>query len=201
MKEIYTLAWRQKRLIRAQAWLLVLCTALIGAATYGTIKREEIITAQDTLIKSQELRIINLVSKVEALEAEAEAAKIETITSRGGERMRYTLEEVKAMAKVVHAEAASEPPHGKMLVARVIMNRVEANPGMTVDDIINRPNAFAQADTFNEYDLHAVFQAAIEPRYRDVFTFFNPATASNREFVASKMPDAVLTVGNHVFCR
>lgn len=166
-------------------------------------EQARIIKAQDTTIKAQELRIINLVGRVEELEAKA--VKVDAInTSRGGARMplnKWNLEEVKAMAKVVHAEARGESPFGKMMVARVIMNRVEANQGMTVDQIINRPNAFAQADEFDSYDLNAVFEAAIETRYRDVFSFFNPDTATNQEFVASKMADAVLTVGNHVFCR
>ncbi len=167
-------------------------------------EQARIIKAQDTTIKTQDLRIINLVGRVGELEAEAVKAADTINTSRGGARMpliKWTVEEVKAMAKVVHAEAQGEPPHGKMMVARVIMNRVEGNPGMTVDEIINRPNAFAQADTFDSYDLNAVFEAAIETRYQDVFTFFNPSTATNKEFVASKMDDVVLTVGNHVFCR
>lgn len=191
------------RKIRSMAWMLVLCTIIIGASAWGNIQRQRTIDAQDTLIKADALRITNLVAKVAELEKAKETA--ESIqTSRGGARMpqiKWTLEEVKAMAKVVNAEAKGEPPHGQMLVARVIMNRVEANPGMTVEQIINRPNAFAQADSFTSDDLNAVFQAAVEPRYREIFTFFNPATATNREFVESKMPDAVLTIGNHVFCR
>lgn len=115
--------------------------------------------------------------------------------------MRYTIDEVKEIAKVVHAEATGEPPFGRMMVARVVLNRVEANPGMTVEDIIHNPNAFAQAKIYDADDLNAVWQALDEKRFRDVFSFFNPKTATNKEFVASKMPDAVLTIGNHTFTR
>lgn len=201
-KELYTVIHGLRRTIRVQAALLILLTLIIGSCAWRAYDNRRIIATQDTLIKTQELRIINLVGRVQELEQAKESESIST--SRGGERMpliKWNVDEVKAMAKVVHAEARGENQFGKMMVARVIMNRVEVNPGMTVDEIINRPNAFAQSREFDEYDLHAVFEAAIEPRYRDVFTFFNPDTATNREFVASKMPDAVLKVGSHVFCR
>lgn len=201
--ELREIVHERDRKIRSMAWMLVICTIIIGASAWGNIQRQRTIEAQDALIKADELRITNLVGRV--AELEAEGAKKQSIeTSRGGTRMpliKWNLEEVKAMAKVVHAEARGESPFGRMMVARVIMNRVEANPGMTVEQVINRPNAFAQSEEFDSYDLNAVFEAAIETRFRDVYTFFNPQTATNQEFVASKMDDVVLTVGNHVFCR
>lgn len=179
----------------------------VSAFALGCVVQVNQLEAQIAVLKSDHndafIAISELRTQIKELETAAEAKEAELNeppVSRGG-NVRYTLEEVMEMAKVVHKEAEGESPFGKMLVARVIMNRVEANPGMTADDIINRKGAFVKADTFDSEDLHAVFEAMTEKRYPGIFTFFNPETATNKEFVANKMQDVVLRVGKHVFCE
>lgn len=119
------------------------------------------------------------------------AAKAAFVISRGAKRI----------ARVVNAEANNQPELGQMLVARVVMNRVQANPGMGVDDIIDNKNAFADSSTYTAENMDAVLEAALDRQYHGVFTFFNPETATNQDFVRRKMKDAVLEVGDHVFCQ
>jgi len=135
--------------------------------------------------------IIRVSDERDSAIAELGAAKQAFMISRGAKRI----------ARVVNAEANNQPELGQMLVARVVMNRTQANPGKTVDDIIDKRNAFADSGTYTQGNMLAVLDAALDVQYHGLFTFFNPKTATNQAFVKKKMPDAVLKVGDHVFCQ
>lgn len=118
------------------------------------------------------------------------------MVSRGGNMQRITAEEIKQLAGVVHAEAKGEPQLGKMLVAKVALNRLRRNPGLSLHDVLTKPNQFAAWEQYGDSDMMAVHQAMADTKYNDLAGFHNPKTATNPE---AKEHKVLLKVGNHVF--
>lgn len=180
-------------LIAAAAVAIVIYTQSCQLNELQTLLGEQAksVTALETnnhLLRSE---ITRLTGERDTAIQELGEAKQAFMISRGAKRI----------ARVVNAEANNQPELGQMLVARVVLNRVAANPGKTVDDIIDNKNAFADSHTYTDANMEAVLSAALDRRYSGIFTFFNPRTATNQAFVQRKLPDAVIKVGDHVFCQ
>jgi N-acetylmuramoyl-L-alanine amidase len=107
------------------------------------------------------------------------------------------------LARLVRAEAQSEPYPGKVAVAVVVLNRVahDSFPD-TVTEVINQKGQFtpvsngsinkpADADS-----IRAVNEAVTLKDGAGSLFFYNPATATNR-WLDSKT--TTLVIGNHVF--
>lgn len=120
-------------------------------------------------------------------------------------KVNVTSHEVDLMARLVRAEAESEPYAGKVAVAYVILNRVDSSQFPdTIDGVIYQSGQFSpvtngsinrQADTDS---IKAVKEALISDRSKGAGSlfFYNPQTASSR-WLDSK--PTKLVIGNHVF--
>lgn len=204
---------REKRMLRALMILLVLFTAALME-----IKRAEemdLMKAQaqrnedilELLLKSRDAQAGQL-QELRTLmeELNRDAAEYGPV-SRGGTH-RYTQEDLKLLARIVHAEAEGETDWGKALVAKVILNRHRVGGwyGSTLQEVIYKPRQFSgtkrdcfRAGVYTEADMAAVQRAMALRGYDALLYFWNPAEATDKAFVASKAGAAALTVGRHVF--
>ncbi|MGD2330720.1 cell wall hydrolase [Bacillus subtilis] len=115
-----------------------------------------------------------------------------------------TSSEVDLLARLVRAEAESEPYSGKVAVAEVVLNRVESSQfPNSIHDVIYQSGQFSPVSngSINRPADSESIQAAKQAlgsgsNVEDALFFYNPATASNH-WLDSKATKAV--IGNHVF--
>ncbi|MCY8256399.1 cell wall hydrolase [Bacillus spizizenii] len=115
-----------------------------------------------------------------------------------------TSSEVDLLARLVRAEAESEPYTGKVAVAEVVLNRVESSQfPNSIRDVIYQSGQFSPVSNgsinqpADSESLNAAKQAlGSGSNVGDALFFYNPATATNR-WLDSKASKAV--IGNHVF--
>ncbi|PLS01889.1 cell wall hydrolase [Neobacillus cucumis] len=117
----------------------------------------------------------------------------------------YSENELDLLARLVRAEAESEPYHGKVAVACVVLNRV-ASPSFpdSIKEVIYQKGQFqpVQNGAINQPadddSIKAVHEAMNEKRSvaAGSLFFYNPATASNR-WLDSRATTVV--IGRHVF--
>ncbi|XQD02683.1 cell wall hydrolase (plasmid) [Bacillus subtilis] len=115
-----------------------------------------------------------------------------------------TSSEVDLLARLVRAEAESEPYSGKVAVAEVVLNRVESSQfPNSIHDVIYQSGQFSPVSngSINRPADSESIQAAKQAlgsgsNVGDALFFYNPATASNH-WLDSKATKAV--IGNHVF--
>lgn len=112
-------------------------------------------------------------------------------------------EEVRLLARLVHAEAKGEPYEGKVAVAEVVLNRVEHEQFPdTVKEVIYQRNAFqpVQNGAINkpasEEAVQAVEDALENENKIDCLYFYNPETATS-QWIFTR--DVVKTIGKHAF--
>ncbi|MFT9599125.1 cell wall hydrolase [Mesobacillus sp.] len=112
-------------------------------------------------------------------------------------------EEVRLLARLVHAEAKGEPYEGKVAVAEVVLNRVEHEQFPdTVKEVIYQRNAFqpVQNGAINkpagEEAIKAVEDALENENNIDSLYFYNPETATS-QWIFTR--DVVKTIGKHAF--
>lgn len=115
-----------------------------------------------------------------------------------------TASEVDLLARLVRAEAESEPYSGKVAVAEVVLNRVKNSQfPNSIHDVIYQSGQFSPVSngSINRPADSESVQAAKQAlgsgsNIGDALFFYNPATASNH-WLDSKATKAV--IGNHVF--
>lgn len=115
-----------------------------------------------------------------------------------------TSSEVDLLARLVRAEAESEPYSGKVAVAEVVLNRVESSQfPNSIHDVIYQSGQFSPVSngSINRPADSESIQAAKQAlgsgsNVGDALFFYNPDTASNH-WLDSKATKAV--IGNHVF--
>lgn len=112
-------------------------------------------------------------------------------------------EEVKLLARLVHAEAKGEPYEGKVAVAEVVLNRVENEQFPdSVKEVIYQKNAFqpVQNGAINKpagkEAIKAVEDALENENKIDSLYFYNPDTATS-QWIFTR--DVVKTIGKHAF--
>ncbi|MET3697708.1 N-acetylmuramoyl-L-alanine amidase [Bacillus oleivorans] len=117
-------------------------------------------------------------------------------------------EEIKLLARLVHAEAKGEPYVGKVAVATVVLNRVEHHQFPdTVKEVIFEKNAFEPVlnGSINEPADKEAYKAvhdALADQGKDqgineeLLYFYNPETATSDWILTRKV---VKTIGNHAF--
>lgn len=184
-----------QRLIAVCGAIVFLLAVIVNQAV--TIhESESVIKSLTSQIYDSEQRVIVLTGRVEELEAQLDAERLETAISRGGDRVRLSLEEMRMLAGTVYAEARGESDLGKMLVARVALNRVRWNPGMTLKQILHKPNQFATGTEYTNAEMQAVYRALADTDYSHLAGFHNPDTSTSDEIHSKRI---LLKVGKHVF--
>lgn len=193
------------RLLKAQdtvkimALLIVLMVATLGFAVSLIGKDMQVIAEQDKALAEQGVRIEELAKKNAELTEKVAVLEVKAmeVVSRGSDTRRLTAEEMRELAGVVHAEAKGEPALGKLLVAKVALNRLRWNPGLTMHEILTKENQFAAWENYTAEDMDAVHDAMTRAtQYDQLAGFHNPRTATNPEAKERKI---LLEVGNHVF--
>jgi spore germination cell wall hydrolase CwlJ-like protein len=187
---------RQLQRVVVVCGLFACMSAVIVFKHHQAQIQAEQIKSLKTQIQTQETRILNLTVEIERLEQEVDNVRLENATSRGADMQRLRLDELRDIAGTVHAEAQGESPRGKMLVARVVLNRMRWNPELTAHEVLTNPNAFATGTEYTSADMAAVYQALQDTEYTHLSGFHNPATATNPEADTRKI---LLKEGNHVF--
>ena len=129
------------------------------------------------------------------------------------EYSHYLSEEDKVLlATIVHAEAEGEPYMGKVLVAKVVLNRVKGDSwfGNTCREVIYKGNGSQfnairrkcfKSGIYTEEDMRAVEDAMKMKRYDDLLYFYNPKTSTDKAFTNSKNNDIILSIGGYVFTK
>lgn len=182
--------------------LIAVCGAivfLLAVIVYQAVtihESEAVIKSLTSQIYDSEQRVIVLAGRVEELEAQLDAERLETAISRGGERVRLSLEEMRMLAGTVYAEARGESDLGKMLVARVALNRMRWNPDMTLKQILHKPNQFATGTEYTNAEMQAVYRALADTDYSHLAGFHNPDISTSDEIHSKRI---LLKVGKHVF--
>ena len=98
------------------------------------------------------------------------------------------------MARVIQAEAGSEPFIGKVAVAAVILNRSEMY-GQTINDVLTKPNQFAVPSLKAEEDCYRAVEFARENR--DLFPS-NMIYFRNKHY-HTKYGEPYTVIGGHYF--
>lgn len=189
---------RQRDTIKMMAALLIVMLLVIGWQAWNRHKDAKVMMGMDALNKSDELWITNLVDRVDGLEVKLNQVEIDAKkpVSRGAQMQRLRVDELRELAGTVHAEARGEGPLGKMLVAKVAINRYRWNPGMTMHDVLHRPDQFATGTVYTDADMDAVYSALRDSDYNHLAGFHNPDTATDPE---AKEKQILIKVGRHEF--
>ncbi|PGO97800.1 peptigoglycan-binding protein LysM [Bacillus cereus] len=121
-----------------------------------------------------------------------------------------SLQEVDLMARLVNAEAGGEPYAGKVAVAKVVLNRANANgfPN-TITDVIYEPikNGYAFTpvtdDRINQPATQEAKMAVEEAltskgTNSDWLYFYNPKTSTDKWITTRQ---TVAQIGNHLFAK
>ncbi|MBO1578049.1 LysM peptidoglycan-binding domain-containing protein [Bacillus sp. XF8] len=119
-------------------------------------------------------------------------------------------EEFDLMARLVTAEAGSEPYAGKVAVAKVVLNRVDSTEfPNTITDVINQPIKYGYAFTpvtdgrINQPstpEARMAVEEAISTKgvNSDWLYFYNPKTSTDKWITTRQ---TVAAIGNHVFAK
>jgi N-acetylmuramoyl-L-alanine amidase len=119
---------------------------------------------------------------------------------------KYTKHEIDLLARLVRAEAQTEPFEGKIAVACVVLNRVESSQFPdTIKEVIYEPGQFQPVsngeidEPADEESIAAVKEALTEKRNivpESSLFFYNPDIATSR-WLDSRATTVV--IGQHVF--
>nr|WP_239094265.1 cell wall hydrolase [Bacillus sp. B15-48] len=116
-----------------------------------------------------------------------------------------TEDEIDLLARIVRAEAQTEPFEGKVAVADVVLNRVESSKFPdTVTAVIHAPGQFQPVSNgevnkpADEESYEAVYTALSEPSSvtNESLFFYNPDIATSRWLDTR---DTTVIIGDHVF--
>ncbi|MBU7592474.1 cell wall hydrolase [Metabacillus halosaccharovorans] len=131
----------------------------------------------------------------------AVASRGETISSK----VNISEADIDLLARIVRAEAQSEPFEGKVAVASVVLNRVDSPKFPdTIRDVIYQSGQFQPVSNgeinkpADKESRRAVFAALSDMRKiaKDSLFFYNPDIATNR-WLDSR--ETIVVIGQHVF--
>ncbi|GAE27784.1 putative Cell wall hydrolase [Halalkalibacter wakoensis JCM 9140] len=127
------------------------------------------------------------------------------VNQSSAQEVHLTDQEFDLLARIVRAEAQTEPFEGKVAVADVVLNRVESShfPD-TVKEVIYEPRQFQPVSNgqykrpADQESIEAVEAALSDMRNisEDSLFFYNPDIATNRWLDTRK---TAVVIGQHVF--
>jgi N-acetylmuramoyl-L-alanine amidase len=148
---------------------------------------------------------LNLIYVGQDIKTNKDNTATNTATNTAVSNSSYSASDIDLMARLVRAEAESEPYAGKVAVAYVVLNRVD-NPTFpnNIHDVIYQSGQFSPVANreinkpADSESIRAVKEAINADRSRGAGSlfFYNPKTATSR-WLDSK-PTTVV-IGNHVF--
>ncbi len=171
--------------------------------TMSKIARENNLTLEDLVRMNPQVKNPDLIyvgQTIHTIEKEAEKARPKVKIVVG-----YSQSELDLLARLVRAEAETEPYQGKIAVACVVLNRVasKAFPN-TIKDVIYQKRQFQPVQNgqinkpADKDSIKAVQEALKEKRHLagNSLFFYNPAIATSR-WLDSRA--TTLVIGQHVF--
>jgi N-acetylmuramoyl-L-alanine amidase len=129
----------------------------------------------------------------------------ETKVSSSNEKVSISEDEIDLLARIVRAEAQTEPFEGKVAVASVVLNRVESSQfPNTIKKVIYQPGQFQPVSNgainkpADKQSIKAVRAALSDLKNiaKDSLFFYNPKIATNRWLDTRK---TTVVIGQHVF--
>ncbi|MBU8907664.1 cell wall hydrolase [Desertibacillus haloalkaliphilus] len=162
------------------------------------------VTDLDLIIVGQQLNI-HKSNEVQQPRPEVKSSSIEVKADTNDHDL--TEEELDLLARIVRAEAQTEPFEGKVAVADVVLNRVESSEFPdTIEEVIYEPRQFEPVmngqvyKPADEESMEAVEEALTNDRdmSEDSLFFYNPDIATSRWLDTR---ETTVVIGQHVFKR
>ena len=172
--------------------------------TMSSIAREHYLTLQELADENPQISNLNLIYVGQEINTNKTIRSNEPKIEEPVNQI-LSNEEIDLLARLVRAEAQTEPLEGKIAVACVVLNRVESPQFPdTIKDVIYAPGQFQPVQNgeinkpADEESLQAVQAALTEQRQLapGALFFYNPAIASSR-WLDSRT--TTLVIGQHVF--
>ncbi|MFC4322917.1 cell wall hydrolase [Litchfieldia salsa] len=148
---------------------------------------------------------INTDKSIDHSEPIVNTASSNTVSVPNEENASFSANELDLLARIVRAEAQSEPFEGKVAVAAVVLNRVESDlfPN-SIKEVIYQPRQFQPVSNgqinkpADEESIRAVHAALTDMRSiaQGSLFFYNPTIATSR-WLDSRATAVV--IGQHVF--
>ncbi|MCM3690695.1 cell wall hydrolase [Neobacillus niacini] len=174
--------------------------------TMSSIARDHHVTLQELADMNPQISNLNLIYIGQNINTPAKSTITnESIQKESVNNTSLSDSEVDLLARLVRAEAQTEPLEGKIAVACVVLNRVEsAQFPDSIKDVIYAPGQFqpvknGQIDKpADEESIQAVKAALTDKRQfaPGALFFYNPAIATSR-WLDSRA--TTLEIGQHVF--
>lgn len=172
--------------------------------TISKIAREHYLSLQEIADENPQISNLNLIYPGQEIHTNK---TIKTIEPKVKEAVRLNLsnEEIDLLARLVRAEAQTEPLEGKIAVACVVLNRVESPKFPdTIKDVIYAPGQFQPVtngeinEPADEISIQAVKKALTDQRQLapGALFFYNPEIATSR-WLDSR--ETTHIIGQHVF--
>lgn len=148
--------------------------------------------------------LANLETRVDTV-ARIREAKTEAASANAVKALPFSHAEIDLLARLVRAEAATEPYEGKVAVACVVLNRIESPKfPNSIKEVIYQKGQFQPVRNgqinkpADEDSIKAVHEALSEKRSlaQDSLFFYNPAIATSRWLDTRT---TTIVIGDHVF--
>jgi N-acetylmuramoyl-L-alanine amidase len=147
--------------------------------------------------------LANLETRVDT--SKIRSAKTEAASANAVKALPFSQAEIDLLARLVRAEASTEPYEGKVAVACVVLNRIESPKFPdSIKEVIYQKGQFQPVRNgqinkpADEDSIKAVHEALNEKRAlaQDSLFFYNPAIATSRWLDTRA---TTITIGDHVF--
>ncbi len=180
----------------------ILTTEDIWKDTYCKIMYEDALSGK--------MIVARAMAEVKSRDLELMSSSTDHIVNYHGERFAITDDDYQMLLRIVEAEASGEGMKGKILVANVILNRLEEgfSGATSVSDVIFEKGQFQPVTTgrifrvtVSEETVEAVERALDGEDYSRGTTFFKSTTGASKKGTAwfEKNLKLVFTYGGHGF--
>jgi len=178
--------------------------------TMSKIARENGLTLSELASVNPQVKNLDLIYVGQEIHIDIDKKSRPAVASRGeristSSKVNISEAEIDLLARIVRAEAQSEPFEGKVAVASVVLNRVDSPKfPNTIRDVIYQRGQFQPVSNgeinkpADKESRRAVYAALSDMRKiaKDSLFFYNPDVASNR-WLDSR--ETAVVIGQHVF--
>ncbi len=209
----------RRSILKKLIFLLTLLVTLLSAEpifaytvqkgdTMSKIARDNGLTLSELSSVNPQVKNLDLIYVGQEIHIDIKQKSRPTVASRGettSNKVNISEAEIDLLARIVRAEAQSEPFEGKVAVASVVLNRVESPKFPdTIKEVIFQPGQFQPVSNgeinkpADKESRRAVFAALSDMRKiaKDSLFFYNPDIATNR-WLDSR--ETTVVIGQHVF--
>ncbi|WP_226526983.1 cell wall hydrolase [Metabacillus niabensis] len=176
--------------------------------TMSKIARENGMSLSELASANPQVKNLDLIYVGQEISIDKDKKDRPAVASRGetiSSKVNISEADIDLLARIVRAEAQSEPFEGKVAVASVVLNRVDSPKFPdTIRDVIYQSGQFQPVSNgeinkpADKESRRAVFAALSDMRKiaKDSLFFYNPDIATNR-WLDSR--ETAVVIGQHVF--